>query len=85
MSSSNQQYNQPIIVTAIPVNDSSHPLQVNSTPYSVTVESSNQAICRGCGRQFTREPGVHNGQAQYYRCEECNSLTNVFLGSCVIL
>ena len=58
---------------------------MNSTPYSVTVESSNQAICRGCGRQFTREPGVHNGQAQYYRCEECNSLTNVFLGSCVIL
>lgn len=72
-------------MTAIPINDNSQPLQVNSTLYNITVEPSNQGICRGCGRQFTREPGVHNGQAQYYRCNECNSMTNVFISSCVIL
>jgi hypothetical protein len=77
---------KPIVVTAVPVTDpSSPPLQVESTPYTVTVESSNQAICRGCGRQFTRAPGVHDGQAQYYRCDECNSLSNVFISSCTLL
>jgi glutamine amidotransferase PdxT len=76
---------KPILVTAIPVTENSYPVQVDSTPYNITVESSNQAICRGCGRQFTRAPGVHSGQAQYFRCEDCNSMSNVFISSCVIL
>lgn len=76
----------PIMVTAVPVTDqSSPPVHVQSTPYTVTVESSNQAICRGCGRLFTRAPGVHDGQAQYFRCDDCNSISNVFISSCVIL
>ncbi len=80
-----QQQQTPIIVTAIPVNENNYPVQVQSTPYTVTVESSNQAICRGCGRSFIRAPGVLSSQAQYYRCEECNSLTNVVVSSCIII
>lgn len=76
---------KPIVVTAIPVSESSTPIRVESTPYNVTVESLDQAICRGCGRQFTRAPGVHDGQAQFYRCDECNSLSNVIISSCNLL
>ena len=24
-------------------------------------------VCRGCGEEFIRQPGVHDGVAQYYR------------------
>lgn len=76
--------NQPVIVTAIPVADNSQPIRVDAAVYNVTVEPSSQAICRGCGRQFTRKPGTHDGQAQFYRCDECNGWTSIFAGSCTI-
>jgi hypothetical protein len=40
-------------------------------------------ICRGCGRAFVRPPGVHDGQSQYFRCEECNRTT--IANFCVIM
>jgi hypothetical protein len=34
-----------------------------------------RAICRGCGREYIRPAGCHDGQAQYYRCSDCNQLS----------
>ena len=43
-------------------------------------------ICRRCRQQFVRRPGVNDGQAQYYRCEECEGkrLEDMFYGSCAM-
>ena len=31
-------------------------------------------ICRGCGLQYRRQPGVHDSSAEFYRCEKCSRL-----------
>ena len=89
---SHQGKDEPIFVTAIAVTDTNPPYQSQASSAqashaypTVTVEASREAICRGCGRPFIREPGVHEAQAQYFRCEDCNSLSNVMISSCVIL
>lgn len=48
--------------------------------------SNNVGICRRCGRQFIRPPGVDDAQASYYRCPECSQmrLLDIIAGSCVI-
>lgn len=49
-------------------------------------ENAQIGICRRCGREFTRPPGVNDGQAQYYRCAECESYRwqDIFEGSCAV-
>jgi hypothetical protein len=76
---------EPIFVTAIPVTNTYNEAQAPQAYPTVTVEAAREAICRGCGRPFIRAPGVHEAQAQYFRCDECNSISNVVIGSCVIL
>ena len=51
-----------------------------------TAEDSRVGICRRCRRQFTRPLGVNDGQAQYYRCPECEGyrLSDLIAGSCVV-
>lgn len=47
-------------------------------------EDEHTGICRKCRRPFQRPVGVHDGQAQYYRCEDCNKtrLLDIIEGSC---
>jgi hypothetical protein len=49
-------------------------------------ENERFGICRRCRRQFERPPGVHDGQAQYYRCKECDGvrLQEMIIDSCII-
>lgn len=56
-------------------------------PIHVTATAApNIGICRRCRQEFVRRPDVNDGQAQYYRCEECEKyrLEDIFWGSCVI-
>ena len=44
--------------------------------------------CSRCNKQFTRNPNVKKGTAQYYRCNECLSLKTTakdLLYSCNIM
>ncbi len=49
-------------------------------------ESANIGVCRRCRREFVRQPGVNDGQAQYYRCGQCEEyrLADMIAGSCVV-
>lgn len=51
-----------------------------------SAEDARVGICRRCRRQFTRPLGVNDGQAQYYRCAECEQhrLGDMFAGSCSV-
>ena len=71
---------------------------VEPTPVTATVaqppvmvvegvaEDNRIGICRRCRQQFVRKPGVHDGMAQYYRCESCEEhrLADIIIGSCTI-
>jgi hypothetical protein len=43
-------------------------------------------VCRGCRRTYMRNPRYHEGQAQYFRCEACDShrIGDMVKGSCNI-
>lgn len=70
----------PPIATAIPVTVSPIEYQQQS-PQATMVQSvppqhaEPAPICRGCGREFVRAPGVHDAQSSYYRCDDCNRTT----------
>lgn len=51
------------------------------------VEDEHVGICRRCRRVFERPPGVNDGQAQYYRCSECEKHRwgDIVEGSCHIM
>jgi len=86
--------NPPPMAEAVPVTMSQYPAppqQQYSTPTPIVVQSvplqhpqnaEPAPICRGCGRAFVRSPGVHEGQAQWFRCDDCNRTT--FGNFCVI-
>mmetsp|Transcript_16145 Transcript_16145/g.24334 ORF Transcript_16145/g.24334 Transcript_16145/m.24334 type:complete len:102 (-) Transcript_16145:115-420(-) len=100
MSKTESNSSAPVYVTATPVpNTAQHdnvtqayarPATSNEAEYTphayptAPVEESRVAVCRGCGREFTRATGVHSGQAQYYRCDECNGWGPLILGSCTM-
>ena len=49
---------------------------------------TDDTYCSRCSKQFTRNPNVKKGTAQYYRCNECLSLKTTikdFLYSCNIM
>lgn len=52
----------------------------------VEPQLDNVGICRRCRRQFTRPPGINDGQAQYYRCADCEEfrLSDLIAGSCSV-
>mmetsp|Transcript_31821 Transcript_31821/g.53692 ORF Transcript_31821/g.53692 Transcript_31821/m.53692 type:complete len:102 (+) Transcript_31821:79-384(+) len=54
--------------------------------YNNSGETADYGICRRCRRQFRRRPDVHDGMAQYYRCEECEKhrFGDIIAGSCVL-
>jgi hypothetical protein len=58
-----------VVATAVPVE-----AYVAQGEHHEPTLDQNQAVCRGCGRTFTRPPGIHNGDARYYRCADCNQL-----------
>ena len=59
--------------TAIPLTASTSSSISNSQSQPIVIQAvalpHNQEIgvCRGCGEEFIRPPGVHDGVAQYYR------------------
>lgn len=61
-------------------------------PHAIVVEGvaaqpeTNIGVCRRCRQPFVRRPGVNDGQAQYYRCENCEQfrLMDLIEGSCTI-
>ncbi len=80
-------------VTAVPVEQ--NPQTISPTvafaqeiPITSTglYENERFGICRRCRRQFERPPGVHDGQAQYYRCKECDGVRfqEIIIDSCII-
>lgn len=84
------------IATAVPVHVTSvqqpPPVQVHSTiaqEYLLNpqiVEDERHGVCRRCRRVFLRPPGVNDGQAQYYRCPDCDKdrLSEIILNSCIL-
>ncbi len=81
------------IVTAVPVTQPNVQVYVQATPaadnlspYNSSGETSDIGICRKCRRQFRRPPGVNDGQAQYYRCAECDDqrIFDLAINSCSI-
>ncbi len=54
---------QPPPVYAVPVQQ--------NIPVRV-IETNDVGICRRCRQAFRRPPGVNDGQANYYRCAQCN-------------
>ena len=75
--------NTPVIVvaTAAPSNQ-----VVYISESNVQSEDTRVGICRRCRREFRRPEGVNDGQAQYYRCAECEQqrLGDLFRGSCTL-
>lgn len=74
---------QPTAVVATPVTAT-----IAQPPLEVEATAANDiGTCRRCRQQFVRRPGVHDGEAQYYRCEECEKfrLQDIIEGSCTIL
>lgn len=61
-----------------------YPVQVQAQSVQVTVENSRVGVCRRCRREFVRPIGVNDGQAQYYRCSECDAMRfdEMILSSC---
>ena len=61
-----------------------YPVQVQSQSVHATVENSRVGVCRRCRREFVRPIGVNDGQAQYYRCSECDAMRfdEMILESC---
>jgi hypothetical protein len=61
-----------------------YPVQVQSQSVQATVENSRVGVCRRCRREFVRPIGVNDGQAQYYRCSECDAMRfdEMILESC---
>jgi hypothetical protein len=59
-------------------------VSTGTTAVPVVVEGANIGICRRCRQQFVRRPDVHDGMAQYYRCEDCEKLRiwDMIEGSC---
>ena len=87
----------PTVVTAVPVN--SHPIVPTIIESSQVYKAPSPAggaahrndtpaigICRRCRREFVRDPSLHDGQAQYYRCQDCEKerLNDLFMGSCIL-
>lgn len=58
----------------------------HSDSYHIEGENNEYGICRRCRRNFRRPIGVNDGQAQYYRCQECEShrLEDIIMGSCIL-
>lgn len=89
MQSSNNQQKEPNnstpVAQAVPVEPTittAPAMVVNAVP----AEDDRIGICRRCRQQFVRRPGVNDGQAQYYRCDECEKfrLQDIIEGSCII-
>lgn len=61
-----------------------YPVQVQTQSVQATVENSRVGVCRRCRREFVRPIGVNDGQAQYYRCSECDAMRfdEMILASC---
>jgi flavoprotein len=61
-----------------------YPVQVQTQSVQATVENSRVGVCRRCRREFVRPIGVNDGQAQYYRCSECDAVRfdEMILASC---
>ena len=84
--------NSTATAVAVPVTNNNEPTIAYVVPEQATyvasepLENANVGICRRCRRQFTRPVGVNDGQAQYYRCQECEGYrwNDIFEGSCVI-
>lgn len=74
--------------------ESSNHVEVHAYPVQVqqaqsvqaTVENSRVGICRRCRREFVRPIGVNDGQAQYYRCSECDAMRfdEMIMASCTL-
>jgi hypothetical protein len=81
----------PPMAQAVPVTMSSYdqqqqsstPIVVQSVPVQTPQSADSAPICKSCGRAFIRGPDVHSGQAQWFRCDECNRTT--IANFCVIL
>lgn len=90
MSSDNQKNSnpqaQPQVVHAVPVTATYATPPAAIVVEGVPHEGPNVGVCRRCRRQFVRKPGVNDGQAQYYRCDECEQfrLSDIIEGSCRI-
>jgi len=72
---------QPEVVNAFPGGPPPYqPAQAASTPassvvYGQPVPNAQQAVCRGCGRPFTRDPRARPQTAQWYRCNDCQGIS----------
>lgn len=73
--------NQPVIAKAV-----DEPIQPTVVHATAAQPADNIGICRRCRRQFVRRPGVNDGQAQYYRCDDCEQyrFQDMVFGSCTI-
>lgn len=76
---------------AVPTAATPHAARVVATQHHgdlspAIVEDEHVGICRKCRRVFERPPGVNDGQAQYYRCPECNGTRwgDMIAGSCIV-
>lgn len=81
------------IITATAVSVDAKPVEVHAQAERqprtelerLGLENETIGVCRRCRRQFVRPPGVHDGSAQYYRCQECAGLKfEDILYSCII-
>jgi hypothetical protein len=83
-SSSAQQKDTPVMAQAVPVPTYAQPAVVVEAVPAQT--DNNVGICRRCRQPFVRRPGVNDGQAQYYRCDNCEQfrLQDIIVGSCVV-
>lgn len=89
--SSNNQKETPI-VTAVPVEQNQSPPPIQPTIVYAThanppsEENERYGVCRKCRRVFERPPGVNDGQAQYYRCRECDNerWPEMIMNSCIL-
>ena len=86
---------QPVMAQAVPVTYASAPsaptvvnAQQEGVVHATYVAPQNDSlgVCRRCRREFVRRPGVNDGQAQYYRCDDCEShrLSDMVWGSCSV-
>ncbi len=93
MNSSSPQPNIPVAARVVDghVARTSEPaaavIVVPAIDVSRAADESNIGECRRCRRAFVRSPGINDGQAQYYRCKECEEyrLQDIIVGSCSIM
>lgn len=79
------------VATAVPAQDNP-PAIAPSVIYPTLAEplsnsdNGRYGVCRKCRRVFERPPGVNDGQAQYYRCPECDNerWPDMIISSCVL-